>query len=57
MVNVQKMSSRSFAIKYGFLILLAGLVIFFSIAAEGFAGPRSAVFIFQSVSALGGMIS
>ena len=53
MVNVQKMSSRSFAIKYGFLILLAGLVIFFSIAAEGFAGPRSAVFIFQSVSITG----
>ena len=53
MANEQKMNSRRFAIKYGFLILLAGLVIFFSIAAEGFAGPRSAVFIFQSVSITG----
>ena len=49
MANDQKMNSRRFAIKYGFLILLTGLVIFFSIAAEGFAGPRSAVFIYQSV--------
>ena len=53
MANDQKMNSRRFAIKYGFLILLVGLVIFFSIAAEGFAGPRSAVFIFQSVSITG----
>ena len=53
MANEQKMNSRRFAIKYGFLILLAGLVIFFSISAEGFAGPRSAVFIFQSVSITG----
>jgi simple sugar transport system permease protein len=53
MANDQKMNSRRFAIKYGFLILLTGLVIFFSIAAEGFAGPRSAVFIFQSVSITG----
>ena len=53
MANDQKMNSRRFAIKYGFLILLVGLVIFFSIAAEGFAGPRCAVFIFQSVSITG----
>ena len=53
MTNDQKINSRRFAIKYGFLILLAALVIFFSIAAEGFAGPRSAVFIFQSVSITG----
>ena len=53
MATNEKMNSRSFAIKYGFLILLAGLLIFFSIAAEGFAGPRSAVFIFQSVSITG----
>ena len=33
----------SFAIRYGFLVLLFGLVIFFSIFAGGFAGPRSAV--------------
>ena len=42
-----------FIIKYGFLVLLVGLVIFFSIFASGFAGPRSAVFIFQSVAITG----
>ncbi len=41
------------AIRYGFLALLLGLVVFFSIFAEGFAGPRSAVFIFQSVAFTG----
>ena len=42
-----------FIIKYGFLVLLVGLIIFFSIFASGFAGPRSAVFIFQSVAITG----
>jgi simple sugar transport system permease protein len=42
-----------FVIKYGFLVLLIGLIIFFSIFASGFAGPRSAVFIFQSVAITG----
>jgi len=41
------------SIRYGFLVLLLGLVFFFSIFAEGFAGPRSAVFIFQSVAITG----
>lgn len=41
------------AIRYGFLALLVGLVLFFSIAAEGFASPFSAVFIFQSVAITG----
>lgn len=41
------------AIRYGFLALLLGLVLFFSVFAEGFAGPRSAVFIFQSVAITG----
>jgi ABC-type sugar transport system ATPase subunit/ribose/xylose/arabinose/galactoside ABC-type transport system permease subunit len=41
------------AIRYGFLALLVGLVIFFSVFANGFAGPRSAVFIFQSVAITG----
>ncbi len=41
------------AIRYGFLCLLVGLILFFSFAAEGFAGPRSAVFIFQSVAITG----
>ncbi|MDJ1007397.1 MAG: ABC transporter permease [Paracoccaceae bacterium] len=41
------------AIRYGFLALLLGLVLFFSVFAEGFSGPRSAVFIFQSVAITG----
>ena len=41
------------AIRYGFLVLLLGLVLFFSLAADGFAGPRSAVFVFQSVAITG----
>lgn len=41
------------AIRYGFLILLVGLVIFFSLSANGFATPRSAVFILQSVAITG----
>ena len=44
---------REFSIKYGFLVLLAGLILFFSFFASGFAGPRSAVFIFQSVAITG----
>lgn len=42
-----------YAIRYGFLLLLAGLVIFFSLSASGFATPRSAVFILQSVAITG----
>ncbi|MXQ09214.1 ABC transporter permease [Alphaproteobacteria bacterium GH1-50] len=42
-----------YAIRYGFLCLLIGLLIFFAIFAPGFAGPRSAVFIFQSVAITG----
>mgnify|MGYP001161056191 FL=1 len=48
-----KLNTRYVAIRYGFLALLAGLLIFFSIFANGFAGPRSAVFIFQSVAITG----
>ncbi|WP_420409889.1 ABC transporter permease [Hoeflea sp.] len=46
-------SAIDLAIRYGFLALLLGLVIFFSVFANGFAGPRSAVFIFQSVAITG----
>ena len=42
-----------FAIRYGFLILLVGLVLFFGASATGFASPRSAVFILQSVAITG----
>jgi simple sugar transport system permease protein len=49
----RKLTKVEFAIKYGFLILLIGLVVFFSTFSEGFAGPYSAVFIFQSVAITG----
>ena len=43
----------NFAIRYGFLILLVGLVVYFSLAAPGFSSPRSAVFVLQSVAITG----
>ena len=42
-----------FAITYGFLLLLAGMVLYFSLAAPGFSSPRSAVFVLQSVAITG----
>ncbi|WP_435230046.1 ABC transporter permease [Pseudopelagicola sp. nBUS_20] len=48
-----KRTGVDLAIRYGFLTLLAGLLIFFGIAAEGFVSPFSAVFIFQSVAITG----
>jgi len=47
------MSAREIAIKYGFLVLLLGLILFFCISTNGFASPQSAVFILQSVSITG----
>lgn len=47
------MTLREFAIRYGFLALLAGLVVFFSLATTGFTSPQAAVFIFQSVALTG----
>ncbi len=44
---------REIAIRYGFLALLFGLIIFFSLATGGFASPQAAVFILQSVSITG----
>lgn len=41
------------AIRYGFLILLVGLVVYFSLAAPGFFGPLSAAFVLQSVAITG----
>lgn len=40
-------------IKFGFLLLMAGLIVFFSISAPGFLSPHSAVFVFQSVAITG----
>lgn len=47
------MTLRDHAIRYGFIVLLFGLVAYFSIAADGFVSPQSAVFIFQSVAITG----
>ena len=41
------------AIRYGFLLLLVGLVVYFSLAAPGFFGPLSAAFVLQSVAITG----
>lgn len=41
------------AIRYGFLVLLAGMIVYFGVYANGFASPRSAVFILQSVAITG----
>ncbi len=41
------------AIRYGFLVLMAALIVFFGIMAEGFLTPFSAVFILQSVAITG----
>ncbi len=46
-------SVRDLAIKYGFLVLLFGMIIYFSLVTGGFASPQSAVFILQSVSITG----
>jgi len=48
-----KRSPVDLAIRYGFLTLLFGLVVYFSLATEGFVSPYSAVFIFQSVAITG----
>ncbi len=48
-----RLTPMELAIKYGFIALLVAMVLFFSIFAEGFFGPFSAVFIFQSVAITG----
>lgn len=50
LVIVPKMSLTDYAIRYGFLVLLIGLVVYFSIAASGFFTVFSMVFILQSVA-------
>jgi simple sugar transport system permease protein len=47
------MTLRDFAIKYGFIVLLLGLIVFFTLATDGFGSPQAAVFIFQSVAITG----
>jgi simple sugar transport system permease protein len=48
-----RLSPRALAIRYGFIALLIGLVVFFSLATRGFTSPQAAVFILQSVSITG----
>lgn len=53
-MNSERMAVlRQWGIRYGFLCLLILLVVFFSWFASGFAGARSAVFVFQSVAITG----
>jgi simple sugar transport system permease protein len=47
------MRARDFAIRYGFIVLMVGLVAFFGLAARGFFTLPSAVFILQSVAITG----
>jgi simple sugar transport system permease protein len=47
------MTLRELAVRYGFLVLFAALVVYFAMAAPGFVSPQSAVFIFQSVAITG----
>jgi simple sugar transport system permease protein len=41
------------AIRYGFLILLVGMVAYFAVATSGFFSPQSAMFVLQSVAITG----
>jgi simple sugar transport system permease protein len=47
------MTLANWAIRYGFLILMAGLILFFAAMRPAFMSPQSAVFIFQSVAITG----
>lgn len=53
MIVRARRTPRELAIRYGFVTLLVGLVIFFTVFTRGFASPQSAVFILQSVSITG----
>ncbi len=50
---MKALSLTDLAIRYGFLLLMAGLIVVFSIAEPAFLSPQSAVFIFQSVAITG----
>ncbi|EPX83161.1 hypothetical protein ruthe_02778 [Rubellimicrobium thermophilum DSM 16684] len=47
------MTVRELAIRYGFLVLMAGLVVVFGLMAPNFLSTASAVFILQSVAITG----
>jgi simple sugar transport system permease protein len=50
---MKTLSLTDLAIRYGFLLLMAGLIVIFSIAKPAFLSPQSAVFILQSVAITG----
>ncbi len=50
---MKSLSPTELAIRYGFLILMAGLIIVFSVLKPAFLSPQSAVFILQSVAITG----
>lgn len=52
-MSPDKRSAVDLMIRYGFLVLMAGLIVFFGTTAEGFLTPFSAVFILQSVAITG----
>lgn len=50
---MKSLSLTDFAIRYGFLLLMAALIVVFSILRPAFLSPQSAVFILQSVAITG----
>jgi len=52
-MTARRLSLVDLAIRYGFLLLMAGLIVYFSIVAPAFLSPQSAVFVFQSVAITG----
>jgi simple sugar transport system permease protein len=50
---MKTLSATDFAIRYGFLLLMAGLIVVFSVLKPAFLSPQSAVFILQSVAITG----
>ena len=52
-MTARRLSLVDLAIRYGFLLLMAGLIVYFSIVAPAFLSPQSTVFVFQSVAITG----
>lgn len=51
--NVMDKNLTDLAIRYGFLVLMAGMVVFFGLRTDGFLSTSSAIFILQSVAITG----
>lgn len=50
---MKSLSLTELAIRYGFLLLMAGLIVVFSVLRPAFLSPQSGVFILQSVAITG----